>query len=98
DSERMKEEFLDSLDLFETLENKDLRLALAKTPKNKEFSNMRKIDILEKFGLIVMAVEKKNNRFQVQVPFNKKIGAGTKVIVLGTDLQLKIFEKSEKRS
>ena len=72
-----------------------LMLKEIKIAKKSHLVGLKKIDILQKTGTVVMAV-KKGNAFQLNVPFDLKLAANSKVLVLGTASQFKEVEREAK--
>ena len=58
-------------------------------------AGLKKIEILQKTGTVIFGL-KSTNSFRLSVPFEKKIAANSRVLVMGTNLQLKDFEKKAK--
>ena len=66
-----------------------MRLSVAKVPEA-----LRKIDVLNKFGVVVIGVEK-GKTFDVNVPFAAKLKKGSSVVVMGAETQIKEFLKAQ---
>ena len=67
-----------------------------KIAAKSRLSGMKKLEVLQKTGTVVMAV-KKGNAFQLNVPFDAKLAANSKVLVMGTLPQIKEVEKEAKK-
>ena len=85
-------------DYFRLLpQDEDLILKEVRISAKSETSGKSKFQILERSGSMVMAV-KKTRAFQLNVPFEKKLPAGTTVLAFGTESQLREFEKLARKN
>jgi len=69
---------------------KEIKLA-----KKSHLAGMKKIEVLQKTGTVIMGIKNKNV-FQLNVPFNKKLSANSKLLVMGTPSQIKEVEREAK--
>jgi len=72
-----------------------LMLKEIKIAKKSHLAGLKKIEVLQKTGTVIMAV-KKGNAFQLNVPFDTKLAANSKVLVLGSASQFKEVEREAK--
>jgi hypothetical protein len=79
-----------NIDLFNSNESKDVRIAVVKVP-----SSMVKADILERFGVVILAIEKGNGFYDVNVPFSAQLKKGSSVVIMGTEEQINGFSKPQ---
>jgi hypothetical protein len=80
-------DFAEDLDFFKG-SRKDMRIAVAKVPEA-----MSKIDVLKRFGVVVIGVEK-GKSFDVNVPFSAKLKKDSNVVVMGAEKQIEKFSKA----
>lgn len=73
-----------------------LALKEVKVAKKSHLAGLRKIEVLQRTGTVVMGI-KKGGVFELNVPMNRKLAAGTKALFLGAPSQLKEVEKEAKK-
>jgi membrane protein insertase Oxa1/YidC/SpoIIIJ len=95
-AEELLEEGTESEELFNVFGQKELILAVVKPSKKSKLAGTKKIDALRRFGVVVLAVEKNNSRFDVNVPFQKRLKGGSRLLVMGTEAQIRELEKLAK--
>ena len=66
-----------------------------KISRKSHLAGMKKIELLQKTGTVVMGI-KKGNAFQLNIPFNKRLAANSRILVLGAPSQLKEVEREAK--
>ncbi len=59
-------------------------------------AGLRKVQILQKTGTVVLGI-KKGGIFELDVPMNREIAAGSTMLALGAESQLKEVEKEAKK-
>ncbi len=90
DVDNHAQEYFKFIPKGEGLVLKEIKLA-----KKSHLAGMKKIEVLKKTGTVVMAIKSKNV-FQLNIPFNKKLTAGSKALFMGTPSQLKEVEREAK--
>ena len=75
--------------------DENLILKEIKIAKKSHLAGMKKMDVLQKIGVVVMAI-KQGSVFQLNIPFQKKLTANSKILVLGSPSQLKEVEREAK--
>src|SRR3989338_8480112 len=76
----------------------DERLVLRelKIEAKSHLAGLRKVQILQKTGTVVLGV-KKGNVFELGVPMNRELAVGSTMLVLGSESQLREVEKEAKK-
>jgi voltage-gated potassium channel len=95
-TEELLEEGAESEELFNVFGQRKLILAIVKLTKKSKLAGIKKIDLLKRLGVIVLAVEKKSGRFDVDISFQRKLKGGNKLLVMGTEAQISNLEKAAK--
>ena len=63
--------------------------------RKSAFAGKTKLAVLQQTGVLVMGV-KSGKAFQLNIPFERRIGANSKMLVLGTESQIRNAEKARR--
>ncbi len=77
-------------------QDEGLVLKEIKVEAKSHLSGLRKVQILQKTGTVVLGV-KKGAVFGLDVPMNREVAAGSTILIMGSELQLKEVEKEAKK-
>ena len=76
-------------------EQENLMMKEVKVDKRSQLAGKQKVQILEKYGLVVVGIKHKGG-FDVDVPLRTRIKSGSSILVLGTPAALLNAEKKSK--
>lgn len=77
-------------------QDEGLVLKEIKVEAKSHIAGLRKVQILQKTGTVVLGV-KKGNVFELGVPMNRALAVGSTMLILGSESQLKEVEKEAKK-
>lgn len=77
-------------------QDEGLALKEIKIEAKSHLAGLRKVQILQKTGTVVLGV-KKGSVFELGVPMERVMAAGSTLLILGSELQLKEVEKEAKK-
>lgn len=77
-------------------QDEGLVLKEIKIEAKSHLAGLRKVQVLQKTGTVVLGV-KKGGIFEIGVPMERVMAAGSSILILGSELQLKEVEKEAKK-
>ncbi len=77
-------------------QDEGLVLKDVKIEAKSHLAGLRKVQLLQKTGTVVLGV-KKGNVFELGIPMNRVLAAGSTILILGSESQLREVEKEAKK-